>query len=77
MSAARAIAHHQFYPRLLTLLASAKIERGLCEDGAVSTPERPQADGSVRVQFNTKGPAQQDPGLGDRFSQAYDRRMGL
>jgi len=35
-----------------------------------------QADGSVRVQFDAKGPTQQDPGLGDRFSRAYDRRMG-
>jgi len=35
-----------------------------------------QADGSVRVQFDSKGPTQQDPGLAERFSQAYDRRMG-
>ena len=35
-----------------------------------------QGDGSVRVQFDTKGATQQDPGLGDRFSRAYDRRMG-
>jgi len=35
-----------------------------------------QADGSVRVQFDAKGPTQRDPGLGDRFSRAYDRRMG-
>jgi hypothetical protein len=35
-----------------------------------------QADGSVRVQFDTKGPTQRDPGLADRFSRAYDRRMG-
>lgn len=35
-----------------------------------------QADGSVRVQFDSKGPMQRDPGLGDRFSRAYDRRMG-
>ena len=32
-----------------------------------------QADGSVRVQFDAR-PA--DPGLGDRFSRAYDHRMG-
>jgi hypothetical protein len=31
-----------------------------------------QADGSVRVQFDSKG----DPALAQRFSQAYDRRMG-
>jgi hypothetical protein len=35
-----------------------------------------QADASVRVQFDAKGPTEQDPGLADRFSQAYDRRMG-
>jgi hypothetical protein len=35
-----------------------------------------QADGSVRVQFDSKGPTQNDPGLADRFSRAYDRRMG-
>lgn len=35
-----------------------------------------QADGSVRVQFNSKGQTERDPGLADRFSKAYDRRMG-
>ena len=35
-----------------------------------------QADGSVRVQFDAKGPTQRDPGLADRFSRAYERRMG-
>ena len=35
-----------------------------------------QADGGVRVQFETKGPTQNDPGLSNRFSQAYERRMG-
>ena len=35
-----------------------------------------QADGSVRVQFDAKGPTERDPGLGNRFSNAYDRRMG-
>jgi hypothetical protein len=35
-----------------------------------------QADGSVRVQFDAKGPRERDPGLAERFSQAYDRRMG-
>ena len=35
-----------------------------------------QADGSVRVQFDAKGQTQRDPGLSQRFSQAYDRRMG-
>jgi len=35
-----------------------------------------QADSSVRVQFDAKGATQRDPGLSQRFSQAYDRRMG-
>jgi hypothetical protein len=35
-----------------------------------------QADGSVRVQFDTKGDIRNDPQLPNRFSQAYDRRMG-
>ena len=35
-----------------------------------------QADGRVRVQFDAKGPTQRDPGLSNRFSQAYERRMG-
>ena len=35
-----------------------------------------QADGSVRVQLDLKGPLEQDPGLADRFSRAYDRYMG-
>ena len=35
-----------------------------------------QADGSVRVQFDAKGATQRDPGLAERFSQAYERRMG-
>lgn len=35
-----------------------------------------QADGSVRVQFSSKGPKESDPGLPERFSKAYDKRMG-
>ena len=34
-----------------------------------------QADGTTRVQFDAKG-SQNDPGLAQRFSSAYDRRMG-
>ena len=37
---------------------------------------RTQADGSVRVEFNTSGATGRDPGLIDRISNAYDRRMG-
>jgi hypothetical protein len=35
-----------------------------------------QADGTVRVQFNSKGDERNDPQLANRFSQAYERRMG-
>jgi hypothetical protein len=34
-----------------------------------------QADGRVRVEFNTAG-ASEDPGLPGRVSEAYERRMG-
>lgn len=34
-----------------------------------------QADGSTQVRFDAKG-TERDPGLANRFSQAYDRRMG-
>lgn len=33
-----------------------------------------QPDGTVRVQFDAKAP--QDPGLAERISRSYDRRMG-
>ena len=53
---------------------STGVIRGASNAGdAVVTVAR-QADGSVRVQFDAKGPAQRD--LADRFSRAYDRRMG-
>jgi hypothetical protein len=35
-----------------------------------------QADGSVRVQFDTSGATNRDPSLINRVSSAYDRRMG-
>ena len=35
-----------------------------------------QADGRVRVEFNTGGALSEDPGLPDRVSRAYDARMG-
>lgn len=35
-----------------------------------------QPDRSVRVQFDARGATERDPGLSNRFSQAYDRRMG-
>ena len=35
-----------------------------------------QADGSVRVQLDTSGDTSRDPGLIDRITQSYQRRMG-
>jgi hypothetical protein len=35
-----------------------------------------QADGGVRVQLDTSGQTQSDPDLHNRFTQAYNRRMG-
>jgi hypothetical protein len=42
----------------------------------VAANVRTQADGSVRVEFNTSGATGQDPALIDRISRSYDRRMG-
>ena len=50
--------------------------RGTKDGIDVSIVVARQADGSVRVQFDAKGPTQRDPGLANRFSNAYDRRMG-
>ena len=50
--------------------------RGTREGIDVTVVVARQADGSVRVQFDAKGPTERDPGLANRFSQAYDRRMG-
>ncbi|HZI82927.1 MAG TPA: hypothetical protein VFF44_03385 [Casimicrobiaceae bacterium] len=35
------------------------------------------ADGSVQVKFNQSGASSSDPGLINRISESYDRRMGL
>ena len=37
---------------------------------------RSQPDGSVRVEFTARGKVNEDPGLVDLVSAAYDRRMG-
>jgi hypothetical protein len=42
----------------------------------VAANVRTQADGSVRVEFNTSGATGQDRTLIDRISRSYDRRMG-
>ena len=50
--------------------------RGTREGIDVLANVRTQADGSVRVEFNTSGATARDPGLIDRISRAYDRLMG-
>ena len=36
----------------------------------------PQADGSIRIKFDVKNLSSQDQGLAERYSHAYERRMG-
>jgi hypothetical protein len=55
---------------------STGVIRGTKDGIDVNTLVVRQADGGARVQFETKGPTQNDPGLSNRFSQAYERRMG-
>jgi hypothetical protein len=43
---------------------------------AVSGNVLRQADGRVRVEFNTTGTIGTDPTLAERISSSYDRRMG-
>jgi hypothetical protein len=54
----------------------AGIVRGTHDGINVTANVRMQADGSVRVEFNTAGATERDPALIDRISQSYDRRMG-
>lgn len=50
--------------------------RGIKGASDVTMSIRTQADASVRVELNAKGPAGQDAVLAERLSQAYERRMG-
>jgi len=55
---------------------AAGILRGT-RDGIEATANvRSQADGSVRVEFNTSGATGRDPDLINRIIRTYDRRMG-
>ena len=61
------------------LLATA-VRAPLLQEGpppaiGVTAVVRTQADGRVRVEFNTTGTAS-DPGLVERISASYERRMG-
>lgn len=50
--------------------------RGSKDGIEVTVSVTQQPDGKVKVQFDTRGQTKNDPGLPDRFSQAYERRMG-
>lgn len=52
------------------------VVRGSRDGIDVTANVRAQADGSVRVEFNTSGATTRDPALIDRISRAYDQRMG-
>jgi hypothetical protein len=62
--------------RITTEDRAAGIVRGTREGINVTANVRTQADGSVRVEFNTSGATSSDPELINRISRAYDRRMG-
>jgi len=54
----------------------AGVIRGIRNEQEVTINLRSQADGSVRIEISSRGPKGSDPGLADRISRAYDRRMG-
>ncbi len=62
--------------RILSADRGQGIIRGSGEGSDVTITVQTQADGRVRVQFNTKSPAGHETGLSERLSRAYDRRMG-
>jgi hypothetical protein len=50
--------------------------RGVRGEQELTINVRTQADGNVRIEMTTRGPKGADPGLAQRVSRAYDRRMG-
>lgn len=52
------------------------VVRGTRGPITVTAVVRTQADGRVRVEFNTAGGGGTDPGLVERVSESYNRRMG-
>jgi hypothetical protein len=61
-------------------IASADRTAGIIQGSAgptsVTISVTAQADGRVRVEFNTKGPKGQDTGLNERLVRYYNMRMG-
>jgi len=62
--------------RIVTEDRSTGFLRGTRDRIDVTANVRTQADGSVRVEFNTAGETSRDPDLINRVSRSYDRRMG-
>jgi hypothetical protein len=62
--------------RVVSAQRDSGIIRGTRDAVEATVTVRTQADGRVRVEFNTRGPSGQDPYLADRIYQAYERRMG-
>jgi hypothetical protein len=50
--------------------------RGYRDQQEVTITLQTQADGNVRIEMSARGPKGAEPGLADRISRAYDRRMG-
>lgn len=55
---------------------SAGVIQGTRNDINITANIRTQADGSVRVAFNTSGATQRDPTFIDRVISSYNHRMG-
>lgn len=62
--------------RITTQDRGAGIIQGTRNNIEVTGSVRTQADNSVRVQFNTSGDTKSDPGLIQRITDSYNRRMG-
>jgi hypothetical protein len=63
----------------VTILAQDRgsgVIRGTRGGITVTATLQTQADGSVRVKFGSTGATDTDPGLLERVSQSYERRMG-
>jgi len=61
--------------RVASADANAGVARGTRDGADVTLMVVRQSDGTTRVQLDAKS-SQNDPGLVQRFSEAYERRMG-
>lgn len=55
---------------------AAGMVRGVTGSTDVAISVRTQADGRIRVEFNSKGPEGEDSDVNDRLTRLYNRRMG-